>query len=138
MLKVRVVNRSGYDTRDLERFFTRALRAAGVDKPVTITVVPSPIYSRGCAEVGGSRAKIAIAAPSHSSLKEFRRRLARLLLHEAEHLKGAEHEDMCGSRYCPRSGRDLLYSTGATPSWARDLPIRFRGRARAPKRIVIR
>jgi hypothetical protein len=128
-----VVNRSGYDSADLERFFDRALRALGCRESVTVVVTSSPVRSRGCADirqivcsdavcraVGKARMSIAIARPSYSSPAEFVRRLARLTRHEYLHLIGYRHEDMRESD---------LYSEGPTPSWARGAVIRYRGRA---------
>lgn len=77
-----------------------------------VDVVPSPIRSRGCAEVGGRRMVIAIASPSNFSL----RRLARLFEHEAAHLKGLDHE---------RMNERLLYSLGPTPGWAKGSEFRY-------------
>ena len=78
-------------------------------------MVPSPIRSRGCAEVGGRRMVIALASPSRFSL----RRLARLFEHEAAHLKGVEHSKM---------SERLLYSLGPTPRWAEGCTFRYRRR----------
>ena len=113
-------NRSGYDTGDLRRFCAAGLRANGVRGDVHVTIVSSPIRSRGCAQVGGQRMVLAIAAPSYSSKGEFERRLSRLLDHEAAHLRGVEHEQM---------RKPLLYSEGDTSEWARGLVVRYRGRA---------
>lgn len=63
---------------------------------------------------------LAIASPSYGSSAGFLRRLARLFDHEAAHLRGVEHKDM---------DRDLLYSLGPTPAWARGARIRHRRRA---------
>ena len=59
---------------------------------------------------------IALAAPWRYSL----RRLARLLEHEAAHIRGYDHEDM---------SRELLLSLGPIPTWAEGTVIRYRGRA---------
>ncbi len=117
---LRLINRSGYDDEDLRRFVRRGLSACGVRGAVECTCVASPIRSRGCAEVGGKRMVLAIAAPSRTSKKEFLRRLARLFEHEAAHLRGLEHHKM---------DRDLLYSRGPTPDWARGTKLRYVGRA---------
>lgn len=95
----------------------------GLVREVVITA--SPIYSRGCADVGGRRRlSIAIAPPSRLRPDEpnsdGRRRLARLIEHEAAHLRGLDHDDM---------PHNLLYSLGPTPTWAQGLPLRYRGRA---------
>lgn len=111
MLRISVINRSGYRTDDLRTFFTRGARALRMRGRLQISVVPSPIRSRGCAEVGGTRMVIAIASPSKFSL----RRLARLFEHEAAHIKGVEHE---------RMRKDLLYSLGSVPRWAVGMRIR--------------
>lgn len=109
-------NASGYDSRDVAAFVDAGLAAAGIRHTVSLVVTSSPIFSRGCAVVGGDRMVLAIAAPSRFSI----RRLARLVDHEARHIKGDDHGAM--------SERDL-YSLGPTPAWARDLRIRYRGRA---------
>ena len=115
-MRLQVVNRSGYDSMSLMRFFRRGLKALGIRKPVRITVVSAPARSRGCAEVGGSDMVIAIASPRNFSL----RRLARLFEHEAAHLKGIEHKQM---------NKNLLYSLGSIPDWAKNAFIKYRGRA---------
>lgn len=113
-------NRSGYDTRDLRRFFHRAFRALGFSlrevERLEVLVTAAPARSRGCAVVGGRRISISIASPHRFSM----RRLCRLLMHEAAHLKGLDHPDM---------DEDLLYSLGPTPEWGRDVALRYRGRA---------
>ena len=132
MALFRLENRSGYETEDLRRFFDRGLRATGTrghDGDLRIIVTPSPIRSRGCAEVGtveckggrctrknGSRMVIALASPVNFSL----RRLARLFEHECAHIRGLEHEDM---------DEDLLYSLGPIPDWARGARFRYYGAA---------
>ena len=55
---------------------------------------------------------IAIAAPWRFSL----RRLARLFEHECAHIRGYEHEDM---------DKNLLFSLGRTPDWAKDCTFRY-------------
>jgi len=87
-----------------------------VRKRVTIVVTSSPIRSRGCADVDGTRMVIAIAAPHAFSL----RRLARLFEHEAAHILGFHHEDM---------HEELLYSLGEVPAWAEGTILRYRKRA---------
>ena len=132
-------NRTGYDTDDLVRFFQKGLRATGTrSRDLRIVVVASPIRSRGCAEVGrqacspckdddretcctfnsGKKMVIALAAPWRYSL----RRLARLLEHEAAHIRGSNHEDM---------DHETLLSLGDIPRWAEDTVLRYRGRAPA-------
>ena len=132
-------NRTGYDTDDLVRFFQKGLRATGTrSKGLRITIVASPIRSRGCAEVAqrvcspckdneretcctynnGRRMVIALAAPWRYSL----RRLARLLEHEAAHIRGKNHEDM---------DHDVLLSLGDIPGWAKGAVLRYRGPAPA-------
>ena len=116
-MAIELVNRSGYDTADLRRFLERGAAATGIShKRLRVVVTASPIRSRGCAAVGGTRMSIAIAPPSRFSL----RRLARLFEHEAAHIRGAQHGHM---------PRNLLYSLGPVPAWARGLRIRYRGRA---------
>lgn len=117
--KFELVNRTGYDTGDLKRFFAKGLRAMKVrtrGKPLFIFVVAAPARSRGCAEVKGHRMVIALASPSHLSM----RRLARLFMHETAHIQGLDHDDM---------PRDLLLSLGSIPSWARGFRLRYRGKA---------
>ena len=143
----RLDNRTGYDTKDLRRFFAKGLiathtwpgygdgnwRDMDMSRPaeLRIVVVASPIRSRGCAEVGkevceephcahtnGSRMVIAIAAPWRFSL----RRLARLFEHECAHIRGFEHSAM---------SRDMLLSLGPTPDWARGATFRYYGSAPA-------
>ncbi len=119
-------NHSGWDTKDLARFFARGLRALGVRQHKLIVVVASPIRSRGCAEVGekaynqrlreGEAVVIAMAPPARFSV----RRLARLFEHEVTHTKGFEHEEM---------SERVLWSLGDVPSWAKGTPLRYRGRA---------
>lgn len=120
--RLSVDNRSGYDTRDLHAFFLAGLRSMGVAGKKRVVVVASPIYSRGCATIGGETIVIAIAAPSRFSW----RRLARLFEHEATHSTGKDHHEM--------SERDL-YSEGPCPRWAKpwalgSRKLRYRGRAR--------
>lgn len=113
-------NLSGWDTGDLRRFLERGFRAYGFPaeaiRRYKIVAVAAPQRSRGCAEVGGRGMAIAMASPSHFSL----RRLARLFEHEAAHLAGYEHEDM---------PHRLLYSLGGVPDWAQGTRLRYHGRA---------
>ena len=121
-------NRTGWNTRDLARFFARGLRALGARQKRHIIVVASPIRSRGCAEVGvksfgkrlreGEAIVIAIASPAKFSL----RRLARLFEHEVTHTMGYEHEEM---------SERILWSEGDIPSWAKGVPLRYERRARS-------
>jgi len=119
-LSLRLDNRSGYDTEDLRRFIRRGLRACGVRGAIHVVVVASPIRCRGCAEVRGKKMVLAVAAPSHSTPKEFYRRLSRLIDHECAHLRGLEHKHM------PEA---LLYSTGSRSEWSQGMTIRYLGRA---------
>ncbi len=119
-MSLKLDNRSGYDTEDLRRLIRRGLRACGVRGTVFVTVMASPIRSRGCADVGGRRMVLPIAPPSRTSEKEQIRRLARVLEHECEHLKGVQHGHM---------PKQILYSSGATPAWARGLRLKRVGRA---------
>lgn len=116
-------NRSGYNSDDLRHFFERGLRAMRVprSKKLQVTVVASPVRSRGCAEVGGNRMVIAIASPSHFSI----RRLARLFEHEVSHTLGMQHSEM---------PEKLLYSLGSTPDWAK---VRIRYSKRAPNQLAL-
>jgi hypothetical protein len=111
---VKLWNASGYDTRDLYRFFMAGLRAMGIPerriRSLRVAVTSAPKRSRGCADVGGTRVSIAIAPPSYSPHREFIRRLARLWEHEVAHSMGFDHDDM---------PERLLYSNGKTPRWAR-------------------
>ena len=125
-VRLTLENHSGWDTKDLARFFARGLRAFGVKAHRLIIVVASPIRSRGCAEVGaksyarrireGEAIVIAMAPPARFSL----RRLARLFEHEVTHTKGQEHEEM---------EERILWSLGPVPPWAKNTPLRYRGRA---------
>lgn len=126
---MRLWNASGYDTRDLHRFFMDGLRAMEIPssriRTLRVAVTSAPRRSRGCADVGGTRISIAIAPPSYSPYPEFIRRLARLWEHETAHAMGFDHDDM---------PERLLYSNGTTPRWARpwanrEHVIRYRGRA---------
>jgi hypothetical protein len=63
---------------------------------------------------------LAVAAPSHSTPKEFYRRLSRLIDHECAHLRGLEHKHM---------PEELLYSTGPRSEWSQGMTIQYRGRA---------
>lgn len=121
--RLKVDNRSGYVTSDLHHFFSKGLKALGVRQPTRVIVVPSPIRSRGCAQVGqgkreGSVIVIAIASPSRFDL----RRLARLFEHEVTHKLGSDHGDM---------DENTLYSLGHVPSWARGTRLRYRGKAKS-------
>lgn len=84
----------------------------------------SPIRTRGCAEVtrdrSGGKMVIAISSPSRLG-KDPLRRLARVIEHEMQHLRGVEHDAMRDER--------LLYSEGPTPWWARGSRLRYRRRA---------
>lgn len=125
MAKLRIENRSGYETRDLERLVRAAVRYHRIDGPLDVVFVTAPGRSRGCAEVGGRRAVFALAPPSYDRSRdrsEFMRRLSRLIDHEFRHLKGDEHEDM---------GQSDLYSLGPASPWARGISVRYRGRASA-------
>ncbi len=122
-------NRSEWSSRDLARFFARGLKAYGIKTPRDIIVVPSPIRSRGCAEIGNGKPGtcrparpivIAIASPSRFNL----RRLARLFLHELTHTCCYTHEDM---------PHDVLWSLGSVPKWAR-VNIRWQGQRGALSR----
>lgn len=113
----RLDNRSGYDTEDLRAFFERGLAATGTpQRGLTIVVFAAPQRSRGCADVGGKRMTIAIAPPSHFSLRRF----GCLFRHEAAHIRGYEHEEM---------PKRVLLSLGPVPWWAEGAEIRYRGRA---------
>lgn len=111
--QITLKNWSSYDTSDLLQFFERGLRGLKARGHKNIMVVPSPIRSRGCATVGGHQIVIAIASPSHFSL----RRLARLFEHEVTHNKGLDHEEM---------DEDVLWSLGPIPSWAQGTVLRWR------------
>ncbi len=95
-----------------------------VREPKHVIVVSAPARSRGCAEIGDPRARrregvaivIAISPPSRFRL----RRLARLFEHEVGHTSGLDHEAM---------SREMLWSLGTTPAWAKGSKIRYRGRA---------
>lgn len=122
------MNRSGYATGDLREFFSRGLRAHGVTGRVVLVVVSSPIYSRGCATVGGTDIVIAIASPSRLDY----RRLSRMFDHEVRHKLGIDHGQM--------SERDL-YSLGRTSAWARDWESgrrKLRHVKRAPNQLASR
>lgn len=113
----RLENRSGYATDDLYRFVLLGLKATRTPmRGLRVVFVASPIRSRGCATVAGRRMVIAIASPANYSL----RRLARLIEHEAAHLRGIEHGQM---------DRKMLYSLGPVPEWAKGMRIRYRGKA---------
>ncbi len=92
----------------------------GVRNSKHVTVVSSPIRTRGCAEVSpdrpGARVVIAIAPPGKFTLAKF----CRILEHELLHSKGVDHEQMPESR---------LWSEGPVPAWAVGLTIRYMGRA---------
>lgn len=113
-------NRSGYDTGDLARALCKAFAHNRIKTPKRVLVYPSPVRTRGCAEVQsdrrGARIVIAIASPSRFTMRRF----ARILDHECAHLRGVEHEEMC---------EVLLYSEGPAPAWSRGLRIRYKGRA---------
>jgi hypothetical protein len=123
---LQLVNKSGYDTGDLRKFFLKGLRAMNITGSRTVIIVAAPSRSRGCAEIptGGpgtvSKKReaivIAIAPPHRFTMK----RLARLFEHEALHSKGYQHEDMA---------HDDMWSLGPTPPWAEGAKIRYLGRA---------
>jgi hypothetical protein len=117
-VKFTLDNRTGWASRDLARLFARGLKAYGIFTHVDIIAWPSPIRSRGCAQIGrggrnGRAMVIAMASPSHFDL----RRLARLFEHEVSHTKGQQHEDM---------SHDVLWSLGPVPAWAK-VSLRWRG-----------
>lgn len=110
-------NLSGYDTGDLRAFLAAGFRALGEPRrTIHVVVTAAPGRSRGCAQIGGDRLSLAIAAPWRFST----RRLARLFTHEHAHLMGKEHGTM------PKA---LLYSEGPVPGWAEGMRIRYRRRA---------
>ena len=109
-------NLSGYDTDDLADFFAAAKKFYRVGKPLRVIVTASPIRSRGCADVHGTRMSIAIAPPSLFRLRRF----ARLVEHELAHIQGLDHKDM---------SERLLYSLGNTPDWAKKFRFGYVGRA---------
>lgn len=117
-VRFRLDNRSAWSSRDLARFFARGLKALRIFTFREIIVTPSPIRSRGCAEIGSGRRdgkaiSIAIASPSRFDL----RRLARLFEHEVAHTKGQHHEDM---------SHNVLWSLGPVPRWAK-VQLRWQG-----------
>lgn len=120
-LRIHLENFTGYATSDLRRFFERGLRACGVTGHVFVVATTSPIFTRGCASIGGRRLIMAFAAPSRQDM----RRNARVLMHEAEHLKGKTHE---------RMPEPMRYSEGGLPAWAKG--IRFRHVAKAPDQMA--
>lgn len=126
----RLKNLSGYDSSDLRKFFEAGFRAMRFPKKLTDTyeifVMASPVRSRGCAEIGGTKMVISIAAPSNFTV----RRLARLFEHEAAHLAGKDHAQMGQLR------ESLLYSLGPTPKWAEKLHVRYRKRAPNQTRLL--
>lgn len=109
-----IVNKTGYDTKDLRKFFERGARAHGV-RGLRVGVVPSPNRSRGCATVGGKDVVMSLAPPSKFSAPK----LARLYEHELLHVQGKEHEDM--------ADRDL-WSKGKAPKWALGLKLTYKRR----------
>ena len=125
-------NRTGYDTLDIVRFIRAGLRATRTPKDVRVRVVTAPQRSRGCADVGGRRMVLALNAPWYCDRNDCLRRLARMFVHECEHIKGVPHSRMCRHvcrRGVCRKNCDLLYSYGPTPRWARGTRIRYHGRA---------
>jgi hypothetical protein len=125
----RLINRSGYETAGLLKFFRRGLAATRTSsRGLTITVVTAPGRTKGCADVGGRRMTFAIAPPSRLSI----RRLAHVFEHEVAHKNGLRHEDMA------RKSKVLLYSPdrGPTPKWARGIRLRWRRRAPAQLRYL--
>ena len=98
----------------------RVLLAHKIRRRVTVVVVASPVYSRGCAVVGGDRLVLSIAGPSRLEKPDGWRRLTRVLDHEAEHLAGREHRDMPAR---------MRYSLGPASRWADGVRLRYEGRA---------
>ena len=126
-LPFELINNTGYSTEDLVRFCVSGLRALGARAPKRIAFVAAPRRSRGCAEVGTSPGYtgvkreardivIAMAPPSRFTM----RRLARLFQHEVTHSLGYEHDEM---------DKNVLWSLGPVPDWAKGLKIRYQGRA---------
>lgn len=119
-----LINNTGYNTSDLGRFVTAGLKALGAQGSKTIAFVSAPQRSRGCAEVGSSKKQsgeedqvvIALSPPHRFSM----RRLARLFQHEIMHSRGFSHDEMNDNE---------LMSLGPLPDWARNLRIRYEGRA---------
>lgn len=125
-----LINNTGYSTEDLRRFCIRGLQALKAKVPKRILFVAAPQRSRGCADVGpgctginkscksgeAQDIVIALAPPNRFSM----RRLSRLFEHEVTHTQGYEHEDM---------PRNVMWSLGPVPDWAKDLKIRYLGRA---------
>ena len=121
--EVELRNYSGYDARDLAAFVQAGLGQAGVRRPKVVVVTSSPIYTRGCAQIGPDRPgavfNLSIAAPSRFRLAK----LARIVDHEALHLVGRDHEDMPEGR--------LYTSDASVPRWAKGLRVRYLRRAPA-------
>ena len=80
--------------------------------PAHAGIKTNPGVSRG----GVGRIVIALAAPHRFSI----RRLARLFEHEVTHSKGVDHSEM---------SHNVLMSLGPIPDWAKNVKIRYRGRA---------
>jgi predicted GNAT family acetyltransferase len=125
MPTLRVINKTGYDTSDLSRFFARGLWAMGCRKDKIIRVLPTRGDSRGVANVGMCRHNergecerkgLVLFLPPPEQLTI--RRLSRLFEHEVRHTKGETHEEMSEAVYWS--------SQPTVPVWARGMTIRYR------------
>jgi hypothetical protein len=126
MPTIRVDNRTGYDTADLERFFAKGLWAMGCKRDKFIKVLPTNGDSRGIAYVGRCHTaqrgacearSIVLMLPAPERLSV--RRLARLFEHEVLHTLGKSHEQMTKAEY---------WSQGGVPGWARGMKVRWNRR----------
>ena len=111
------VNKTGYTTASLRRFFENGARALGV-KGLRITCVSGPGRTRGCADINGKRLIMQLAPPS----KMFVGKTARIFEHEVLHVKGQEHEQMSEAEY---------WSYGVEPVWSRGLKFVWTKRGRS-------
>jgi len=122
---LRVINKTGYDTGDLTRFFAKGLWALGCRKSKIIKVLPTRGDSRGIAYVGVCKNQQRGTCEAKSMVfmlptpeKLTIRRLSRLFEHEVLHTLGKTHEQMSEEVYWS--------SQPTTPGWARGAIIRYR------------
>ena len=108
--RLELQNHTDYSTPRLKSFVKKGLEAMGVRKKVGVAVLPHASMTRGVAEVGGNKLFLFLPRPSRLHVAHA----AKVLEHEALHLRGTRHEDMSKKEY---------WSLGKKPGWAKGLKL---------------